>query len=92
MEPGYEKVNQDYICIQPIVTGADASNQSYMFAVLDGHGVEGVLTSPADVSVDTAPLLHLPLISLHDLAGGDAIVGLMSCVAATTGRGRTPSL
>lgn len=45
MEPGYDKVNQDFICIQPLVTGDVASGQSYMFAVLDGHGVEGVLAA-----------------------------------------------
>ena len=41
MEPGYDKVNQDFIYIQPLNTGDAASSQSYMFAVLDGHGVEG---------------------------------------------------
>lgn len=41
MEPGYDKVNQDYICIQPLATADASSGTSYMFAVLDGHGAEG---------------------------------------------------
>jgi serine/threonine protein phosphatase PrpC len=46
MEPGYDKVNQDFICIQPVDSGdapLEARGQSYMFAVLDGHGAEGVI-------------------------------------------------
>jgi serine/threonine protein phosphatase PrpC len=43
MEPGYDKVNQDYICIQSLTTEDASKGQSYMFAVLDGHGSEGVL-------------------------------------------------
>jgi serine/threonine protein phosphatase PrpC len=40
MEPGYDKTNQDFICIQPLGKGP-SNEKSYMFAVLDGHGVEG---------------------------------------------------
>lgn len=58
MEPGYDKVNQDYICIQPLITGDTENGQSYMFAVLDGHGAEGVLVTRLPLQFVLFPITH----------------------------------
>jgi hypothetical protein len=60
MEPGYDKVNQDYICIQPIDSGdtsVEARGKSYMFAVLDGHGAEGASLPVCEKLVQKQPFI-----------------------------------
>lgn len=43
-EPGFDKTNQDYVVVHPGPADSNDECEPFVFGVLDGHGVEGILS------------------------------------------------